>query len=159
MTDPRIRDLEPRDIPEIGRWVVNVPLWQRYNVQRKALETGLERGDRRGDHILVAVDDESVCGFAWCMPKGMFGGFPYLKLLGVKPSHQEHGTGGELLATIEELVSASGPTQLFLLVSDFNTSAQQFYAHRGYEQVGSIPKLLLPDVDELIFAKRLTTLA
>jgi GNAT superfamily N-acetyltransferase len=42
-----------------------------------------------------------------------------------------------------------------LLVSDFNIAAQRVYQRRGYQQVGTLPGLVLPDVDELCFWKRL----
>jgi hypothetical protein len=56
-----------------------------------------------------------------------------------------------LLSYIEQSISSS---DLFLLVADFNTDAQQFYQRRGYEQVGAIPAYVLPDVTELIYRKR-----
>jgi hypothetical protein len=42
------------------------------------------------------------------------------------------------------------------MVSDFNTRAQQFYASRGYKQVGNVPAFVLPDVAEQIWMKPLT---
>ena len=43
---------------------------------------------------------------------------------------------------------------VFLLVSDFNTTAQAFYRRLGYEQVGAIPGYVVPGITELIFRKR-----
>ena len=47
---------------------------------------------------------------------------------------------------------------LFLLVSDFNKAAQRFYQRNGYQQIGAIPGYVLPDVTELIFWKRLSSI-
>ncbi len=43
----------------------------------------------------------------------------------------------------------------FLLVSDFNEDAQRFYEREGYLRVGPLPGLVLPDVAELLYWKRL----
>jgi hypothetical protein len=40
-------------------------------------------------------------------------------------------------------------------VSDFNVDAHRFYEKHGYVKVGALPKLVRPDVDELIYWKRL----
>jgi hypothetical protein len=43
----------------------------------------------------------------------------------------------------------------FLLCSDFNISAQAFYERHGWTRVGALPGLVLPDVAELVYWKRL----
>ena len=42
------------------------------------------------------------------------------------------------------------------LVSDFNTDAQHFYERHGYVRAGALAGLVLPDVTELIYWKRLS---
>jgi ribosomal protein S18 acetylase RimI-like enzyme len=42
---------------------------------------------------------------------------------------------------------------LFLLVSDFNVDAQNFYRQMGYLKVGEIADYVVPGVSELIFRK------
>jgi predicted GNAT family acetyltransferase len=44
--------------------------------------------------------------------------------------------------------------EIFLLVSDFNTDAQRFYARLGYHQVGALPDYVVRGVSELIFWKK-----
>ena len=83
--------------------------------------------------------------------RGAFGRSAYLRMIGAQPGYAGGGVGAALLAGAE---STAGD-QLFLLVSDFNADAQRFYLRHGYTQIGAIPGFVLPDVDELIFWKRL----
>jgi GNAT superfamily N-acetyltransferase len=78
----------------------------------------------------------------------------YLRLIAVLDGEQGRGTGAALLAAYEAAVARSS-AHGFLLVSDFNAPAQRFYERHGWTRVGAIPRLVLPDVDELVYWKRL----
>ncbi len=65
-----------------------------------------------------------------------------------------HGAGTRLLRAFEAEVARES-RHAFLLVSDFNQGAQRFYQRHGYARVGALPGLVLPDVAELIYWKRL----
>jgi GNAT superfamily N-acetyltransferase len=78
----------------------------------------------------------------------------YLRLLAVLEGAQGGGAGAALLAAFEAEV-AKASAHAFLLVSDFNGGAQRFYLRHGYARVGALPGLVLPDVAELLFWKRL----
>ena len=93
-------------------------------------------------------------GFCWFLHHGTLGMGGYLRLIAVLDGAQSRGTGAALLAAYEGEVARSA-SHGFLLVSDFNTPAQRFYERHGWSRVGAIPKLVLPDVDELVYWKRL----
>jgi ribosomal protein S18 acetylase RimI-like enzyme len=89
------------------------------------------------------------------MPQGTLAIGGYLRLLAVVPGHERAGVGALLLDAFERALAAIGTRHAFLLVSDFNLDAQRFYTRHGYAQMGRLPALVLPDVDELVYWKRL----
>lgn len=152
--DTSIRPMTASDIPILAAWMTETPLWRRYGLTAERATANFEAGLRAGDWLLTADGNDVAQGFAWAIPKGSFGRSPYLRLIGVRPDAAGSGIGSGLLGEIERMAVAVS-SDLFLLVSDFNHDAQRFYRKRGYEQIGSIPGYVLPDVMELIFRKRL----
>jgi ribosomal protein S18 acetylase RimI-like enzyme len=151
--------MEPGDIPRIAAWMAGDDLWRRYRLSRETIAADFERGLERGDQMFVVDASTPARGFAWCLPNGMFGAFPYLKRFAVDPAHAGQGLGGLLLEHLEQALLAEKRRELFLLVSDFNLAAQRFYRQHGYEEIGRVPELVLPGVAELLFRKQLSRLA
>lgn len=150
-----VRPLEPGEISAAAVWTAALPLMARYGASAAGMERQFSRALEQGDTLLAAEDAQgAVCGIAWLMPAGAFGRSAYLRFIGVHPDHSGAGLGGSLLQAVEQHASLSGH-DLFLLVSDFNTRAQQFYVRHGYSQVGAIPGYVVPDITELIFWKQL----
>lgn len=150
-----IRRMTLQDIPILAEWMVTIPLWRRYGLTVNRSIEGFEKALRDGDILQVAdVGDGRACGFAWAMIGGAFGRSVYLRQIGVRADTTSQGIGAKLLDNVEQVAVALSDG-LFLLVSDFNTDAQRFYQRQGYQQIGRIPGYVLPDVDELIFWKRL----
>jgi ribosomal protein S18 acetylase RimI-like enzyme len=152
-----IRPMLSADISAISAWMAQTPLWQRYRLTEEAARRQLEAALARED-LLLTADSESgqgkACGLAWVVRTGGFGRSPYLRILGVSAPFRGQGAGAALLKAVEEK-AAQGARELFLLVSDFNVPAQQFYLRQGYVQIGAIPGYVLPEVAELLFWKRL----
>jgi GNAT superfamily N-acetyltransferase len=144
------RPLSDGDIEPLAGKLAGLPLLQRYRRTEAALAADLRRALAAGEGLVV---DDALRGLAWFLPSGTFALGGYLKLLAV--AEPGRGTGAALLAAFESAVRAAGQRHAFLLVSDFNEGAQRFYAHHGYARAGSLERLVLPDVDELIFHKRL----
>ena len=155
MISVTVRPMNPEDIPTLASWIEQVPLWQRYRLTSDKAQAQLQSGLERQDILLTAdLPGQPACGFAWCIVRGAFGRSVYLRLIGVRPDCAGSGVGSALLHTAEvETVKISA--DLFLLVSDFNVDAQRFYQRNGYQQIGMIEGYVLPDVNELIFRKRL----
>jgi len=149
-----IRPLLFNDIPQLAKLILATPLWQRYGLTEAGISKDFERALKRSDLVLVAESKkQGICCFAWAQAGASFGRSGYLKLIGVEEGIRGQGIGKELLKEVEDFIKDVS-YDLFLLVSDFNKEAQAFYIAQGYEQVGSIPAYILPDVSELIFRKR-----
>jgi GNAT superfamily N-acetyltransferase len=146
--------MQSEDLPMLAEWMVEAPLWQRYGLTISAAISNFEHGMARGDWLIVAVVEDIACGFAWVIPRGGFGRSPYLRLIGVRADKAGIGIGTGLLDELERK-SAEIADDLFLLVSDFNESAQRFYKQRGYIQIGAVEAYVVSDVTELVFRKRL----
>ena len=165
MDETSIAPLERAQCEEAGRIVASNPLWaDRYRYPAERARADLDEALARGDLVLGAAHGALVpgatpgpagelVGFAWVLPKGAFGRYPYLRLIAVSAGAQGGGAGQRLLAEVEARVRPS--RQLLLMVSDFNEGAQRFYARNGYAQVGSCPDFLVDGIAEQIWMKRL----
>ncbi|MEZ4668311.1 MAG: N-acetyltransferase [Anaerolineae bacterium] len=151
-----IRPMTSADIPPIVQWLVELPLMRRYGLTAERAVGQFEKALVHKDLLLAADvgEHDAACGFAWCLPQGAFGRSVYLRLIGVHQTQTGAGIGSALLEAVEES-SAALSDDLVLLVSDFNHDAQRFYQRHGYQQIGSIPGYVLPDVNEFIYWKRL----
>jgi GNAT superfamily N-acetyltransferase len=149
-----LRDATRADLPSLADGLARLPLMVRYRRDAARLARDLAEALARGDGLLLAVEGGAVAGLCWYQPGGTLGMGGYLKLMAVLPEAQARGVGAALLAAFEEAVArVSGHG--FLLCSDFNAGAQAFYERHGWARVGALPALVLPDVAELIYWKRL----
>ena len=149
-----IRPLRREDIPALSAALARLPLMQRYRRDAPRVESDLAAALGRGDRLLVEESAEWPRGVAWFLAAGTLGLGGYLRLLAVVPEATGGGAGTRLLRAFEAEV-ARASRHAFLLVSDFNQGAQRFYERHGYARVGALPGLVLPDVAELIYWKRL----
>ena len=149
-----IRPFHPADAAVCGEIVARSALWQRYGVDAAQAARQVADAAQAGEHVHVAEADGTIVGFAWVTPRGAFGRSDYLRRIAVEEPRRGLGVGSALLAAVENAARADG-RDVVLLVSDFNDRAQRFYRAHGYQQVGTLPRYVLPDVDELILWKRI----
>jgi GNAT superfamily N-acetyltransferase len=149
-----LRPADAADLDPIAAALGRLPLMARYRRPADRLASDLQAAHARGDGLLVAERDGAILGLAWFLRHGTLGMGGYLKLIAVLDGATGKGTGARLLAAYEQEVAASS-AHGFLLVSDFNADAQRFYERHGWTRVGALPRLVLPDVDELLYWKRL----
>lgn len=147
--------IQPEDLSGCARILAENPLWQRYSVTYESALQRLSDGMMQSSTILVAGDPGDPQGFLWYVEKGAFSRSGYIMLVGVDPAQQRKNVGKELMDETERILFTTSK-DVFLLVSDFNSGAQRFYRRRGYEQVGSLPGYVLPDIVELLFRKRMS---
>ncbi len=149
-----IRPLAPADVPALAAGLAELPLLARYGRSAARLEAALTAALGRGEHLLVAEEAGAVVGLAWFLTSGTLALGGYLRLIAVLGPDQRRGVGAALLSAYEaETSKVSG--HAFLLVSASNAGAQRFYRRHGYSRVGTLPELVLPGEDEVMFWKRL----
>ncbi len=149
-----VRPLAAAEIPALARALADVPLMVRYARTPQALEGALAAAHARGERLLVADDGGAIRGLAWFLTHGTLALGGYLRLIAMLPGAEGKGAGAALLSAFEA-ETASESRHAFLLVSDFNTGAQRFYERHGYVRAGALRGLVLPDVAELLYWKKL----
>ncbi len=148
-----IRPMQLQDIPGLAQWIANTSLWQRYGVTKTSMSERFRAGFERGATIYVAEQGREVLGFIWLVERGAFDRSGYVELVGVRPGERRQGVGRALMEFAERRTLAQS-VDLFLLVSDFNVEAQQFYEKLGFRQVGALPDYVVSGVTELVYWKR-----
>lgn len=148
-----LRPAAEADLAPLAAGLARLPLLVRYGRPAGRIEADLRAALARGDGLLLAVEAGRPAGLAWYLRQGTFGLGGYLKLMAVLPDAQARGVGAALLSAFEAEVAAVS-AHAFLLCSDFNEGAQRFYERHGWAPVGALPGLVLPDVAERIYWKR-----
>jgi ribosomal protein S18 acetylase RimI-like enzyme len=149
-----VRDAVPGDLAGLAAAVWDLPLLRRYGTTEPGLRRNLEDALVRGEGLLVVTREDEPVGFAWFLEQGAFALGGYLRLIALRPGQQGLRLGGRLLDEVERRVAARSRA-LFLFVSDFNVDAQRFYRRRGYQHTGTLQAFVRPDIDELVYWKRL----
>ncbi len=149
-----IRPVRQEELPALAASVAGQPLMVRYGRTPEALEAALAAAHGRGERLLVAEEGGAIRGLAWFLTGGTLALGGYLRLIAMLPGAEGRGAGAALLAAFEA-ETAKESRHAFLLVSDFNEGARRFYERHGYVRAGALPALVLPDVAELLYWKRL----
>jgi ribosomal protein S18 acetylase RimI-like enzyme len=146
-----VRSLEDGDLDRVNGILDEAFPWTEYDA-----DFAVDASDVADDEaVFVAERAGDVVGFVWVCPRGAFGRSGYVRLLGVAPTAQGSGVGSDLMDAAESFVRDRGIDDVFLLVSEFNDAAREFYVGRGYEHVGTIDGYVQSDVDERLLRKRL----
>lgn len=149
-----VRPLRRDDLPALCADLARLPLLERYGRDAARLRADLEAALGRGDGLLVEEAQGRPRGLAWFLRSGTLGMGGYLRLIAVAPEATGGGSGARLLRAFEAEVARES-RHAFLLVSDFNRDAQRFYERHGYARAGELPGLVLPEVAEVLYWKRL----
>lgn len=119
---------------------------------RRDLEGARAALHRPGTELFLALDGVERLGFLLLAPYGLAGA-PYVASIAVAETARGRGVGSQMLRWAEQ--HFAGRRDLFLLVSSFNTRAQQLYLRHAYTQVGEIPDYVVAGHSELIYRKRI----
>lgn len=149
MTNLTIRGMKAEDHPAVIALLRDSEPWKRLGYQAADWE-GYFAPMPQGRDSYVAELEGKVAGIAVIRQKFLLG--DYLELFGVADWARGKGLGGRLLEQIETMVFARAKN-LFICVSDFNGSARRFYQKHGYQEIGSIPNLLILGSAEVLIRK------
>lgn len=150
-----LRQARPEDLAACVPVFWDSDIYERYFRGDGRLERSLAAAAERGELHLAVTDSGEIAGAMRVMPRGFCGLYPYLSLIGVRASFRGQGVGAWLMDQLEAMALASGARRVTLMVSDFNTAAQRFYARRGYWQLGVLPDAAKPGIQELVLIKDL----
>jgi ribosomal protein S18 acetylase RimI-like enzyme len=149
-----VADAGEHDLPELARLMASSPLLARYRVDLDGALASLRAAHREGDTLLAAWTD-SLVGMAWLsFAPRIFDGAAYLRLLLVDGDAQHQGIGRQLLGAVE-VAARERANHLYLLATVDNVRARAFYERHDYRQVGDLPGLVWPDLDEALYHKPL----
>ena len=137
-------------IPEIG---------QLYYPKRELLKEEIKKSINTNEiFVEKSVQDSMIQGVICYQCAGLFHTFPYLHMIAVRNECRHQGVGARLMDYFEQDTLHRGRnrmrTKAFLIVSDRNVPAQQFYLSRGYEEVGRFENLFRKSVTEKLFMKK-----
>jgi len=150
MRSVHIEPAEPNDREWCARLMVSSEPW--ITLQRD-LSACRQVIDRPGTELFIARDQNSrALGFILLASHGLAGS-PYIASMAVSPEAQAQSVGSQLMQFTEQ--HFHDRSHLFLLVSSFNSRAQQFYRRHGYECIGELKDYIVAGHSELIFRKRL----
>jgi len=131
-----IRMAAPRDVEPLTRlinaaFVVEKPFIEGERIDPEGARTYIGKGK-----FLVAEDSTGLAGCVYVELRGERG---YLGLLGVEPTRQGRGLGRKLMDAAENYFRSAGCRAIDLRIISPRTPLPAFYAHRGYEQTGTVP--------------------
>jgi ribosomal protein S18 acetylase RimI-like enzyme len=153
----RIVRASRKHIGPIANLMLASPLLRRYGATARGVRTGLGRGFRERETLLVALDGVVVVGLAWFIKTPVLDHAMYLQLLLVAESHQSRGLGALLLARGERQARVSGCRHMIFLVTKSNRRARAFYERQGYRHVGDLPGFVRPQINEALYLKNWRT--
>jgi hypothetical protein len=149
-----VRPMQAEEIASVARWMILLPLLQRYHMTEASACRMFEQAMTRGDLLLAADEGDSLArGFAWVMPQGAFGRSAYLRLIGVhprlrQPGHRQPAASGSRTACLRRRTTISSCWSRISYRRRRTSTAVMAIA-----RIGAIPGYVLPDVTELIFWK------
>jgi ribosomal protein S18 acetylase RimI-like enzyme len=98
----------------------------------------------------VAAPDQRIAGFVVISMTGTLAG--YIQSICVAPGNRSSGIGRLLMTHAEARIFRDAPN-VFLMVSDFNVAAREFYDRLGYQTIGAIPEYLIAGHAEILMRK------
>ncbi len=151
MTYPLVRHMAAEDCDVVIAWLTQSEPWTILGYGPSDWERYFSPLPQGRERFVIARDGE-VAGVAVVRQNFLLG--DYLELFGIAPAARGQGLGTVLLKHVESLVF--GRTHnLFACVSDFNIDARGFYRRHGYQEIGSLPDLIVRGSAEIFLRKTL----
>lgn len=135
----------------------NSLLMEKYtkNPDRDILDEWVLPNLSKGNVIIASNAAGEPVGVMVYIMNGMYGGLPYLDLLGVRQDVRSLGIGSALIDYFVDLCRKAGHKKCFMCVSDFNVRPKKLYMSKGFQPIALIPDLLKQGVSEWTLMKDL----
>ena len=145
--DERIEPMRQDEAGECAQMMTSSEPWI---TLRLPIEVALSALMNPGREVYVIRDLHGVAGFIVIDMRGLMSG--YIQTLCVRPDRRGHGLGSMLMQWAEDRIFRDSPN-VFICVSSFNTGARRLYERLGFELVGVLRELVVPEHDELLLRK------
>jgi len=151
VADFTIRPMDRQDHPAAARIMAGSDPWLTLGIDEARALATMEAQGIPG--VVATLDNGTMLGFIRYEPKGFIGYAAYIRTVAVAPQARGKRVGETLMNHVESLVFEQAPL-LFLFCSTFNVRGQAFYERLGYERVGTVDAMLVPQHGEVLLVKR-----
>ncbi len=139
------------ELDDLVKVLANAEFQRRYGGALGEPAEVIERAFTSGGLYTARLQGQPV-GFVWIVETGTFGRGGYIRLIAISPDYRSMGVGRLLMQHAEGIIFSKS-SHAFLLTSDFNVRAHQFYESLGWKKVGEIPGYVCEGINEFIFWK------
>jgi ribosomal protein S18 acetylase RimI-like enzyme len=129
----------------------NSELQSQYFAEKNVLKDFILEGIEQSE-IHIATENDICVGVMRIDTHGAFGGFSFLRIIGVKAEYRNKGIGKKMLEYFE-IIAAEQNKMAFLMVADFNCKAYKFYNKQGYTRLCEIENIYKDGVTEYLMMK------
>lgn len=143
------RDISKADALALGHHLSLMDPWKALGVSEDTLADYLSRLDPALFRYAVWVDNK-LAGVV-CIRYPWLRG-PYIELLAIIKDFQNLRLGSEIM-TFAEREARLVSKNLWVVTSEFNLKARQFYQRHGFIEISRLPDLVKPDFVEILLRK------
>lgn len=148
----KLKRLDESDISLIAKQLVNISPWNKLNYQLNSLELYLKDDNDLLESYKI-IDSENIVGVV-CLKQPWWKGI-YIEIFAIFPNFQKKGIGHKVIEWLQDKAIQENLHNIWLLVSEFNRPAYQFYMKNGFTEVGKLEGLLKEEYSELLLRKRI----
>ncbi len=135
---------------ELATQIAQMDPWAKYPYPADGIASYLEKQIPREPRYAIHCGDDLVgaCGFQLNWLRG-----PYVQFLAILPKFQGNGFGGVILDWVCREARLKECRNVWVLASDFNSRARDFYKDNGFAEVCEIPDLVRDGRTEILMRK------
>lgn len=137
------------DAERLGPAIARIEPWSRMGYPEEALIGYLSRTDA-GARKLGIWQNDNLAGCIAVRDPWLKG--PYIEIFALLPGCQGRGIGSAILNWFEHDASPDA-RNLWVVASTFNERALTFYRRHGFEDVATLPSLVVDGFDEILLRK------
>lgn len=141
-------------IDDLGRAFAAMDPWLTYTYDPTQLARYFATVEPDAPRLAVRLGDD-LAGVVVIRANWLRG--PYLQFLGVLPAFQGRGIGSAVVAWLVAEAGATGASNVFVCVSDFNAGARRLYGAHGFAEAGQLADFIAPGHTELLLRRPLGT--